>query len=172
MRWRWVGVLAVVAGVAVVLHGADPLDPIGAQFVVAAVGVVALVAATLLALTLPALDGEHWRPDDVESGLSVRTPGEDVADLSQSDFRTRLRALVADALVAQGHSPAEAEEMLDEGDWTDDRFAAACLGDQSLRDDVTLRLTALGSSTHLSDLVRARVTSELLALREEAGVDR
>ena len=125
------GVLALVAPGAVVLGGGQP--------VLSLVGVLALLQAFRVAQARRRTDPQQASTAEPERTLSVPTPGQTLDD-ALGQFRGKphayyrhsaregLRGAALTVLTRYANlSESEASERLEQGTWTDDRYAAAFL---------------------------------------------
>jgi len=155
LDWRrivlWFGLFALVDAAVLVSPLSFP-DAVLTQVVPQAiVPLLALVAAAYGLKVLASTGGTPTNregPVETESNPDVDWIGGhideafealDADDNSKWDrenaartVRSELRRVTMTALEAKGHSPAEAERLIDSGAWTDDRRAAAFLGDEHL----------------------------------------
>jgi len=97
--------------------------------------------------------------DAAFDALAADEDGQWSADNAERVLRSELRRTAAMALERRGHPPEEAERLLDAGAWTDDRRAAAFLGDVHLPLRTRVRDWASGEPTRR----RAEAAVEALA---------
>ena len=87
-------------------------------------------------------------------------------------LRAELRRSAVAALTARGHAREEAERLLDAGAWTDDRRAAAFLGDEHLPLSLRVRDWASGEGARRRAEAAARELARLVEpASEDAGED-
>lgn len=192
MNWRriafWFGVLALVDAVLL----ASPLGTSGDAIVglvpPAIVPLLALVAAGYGVKVLAAATGDvPVRERAVTEHDGSTDPPRVGADIDEAFdalganeastwsetnavrmLRSELRRCAVTALEPRGHSREEAERLVDDGAWTDDRRAAAFLGDEHL--PLRMRVRDWASGEPKRRRAEAAV-DELLRLTEAPGDD-
>jgi len=132
---------SVAAGLADTLAAAGNVYPL-----FLALGVLALILAFTLGMTALLSDDRAASMPTVEEFTSTDTPGDEfelaMADLAgrrgraarPESHRERIERRLRDDAVrtvarVDGCSPATARERVESGEWTDDRYAAAFVGD-------------------------------------------
>lgn len=187
MNWRriafWFGVLALVDAVLLVLPLGVPGGALAGLVPYAVVPLLALIAAGYGIKVLAASTGDvpmRERPTTVQDeAMDVDRVGSDIDEafdaLTADDattwstlnagrmLRSELRRGTITALEARGHPREEAERLVDSGVWTDDRRAAAFLGDKHLPLRVRVRDWASGDAERRK---ADAATEELLRLTE------
>ena len=165
-RTQLLGATAIAVGTVLAVLELGILPRGRGSLVVTTAGLFVLLVGGYSAVHHRYRSSQRWHPDDVSGGLDIRTPGDRVAALPDHEFRARLQGHVVSALVACGHSRSEAREMIQDGTWTDDQYAAAYLGTQSLRDSLALKFVSIGSSGPVTRRLRERTLTELRRLRD------
>lgn len=157
MNWRrsWlIGLGAVGAGFALAV--ADPslpasLNEDGYLLVVALAIVVVIVGSVDLA-ERTATEADTWQPTDTERGYRVGVPGDELAELRDTELRQRLHdRAVASLMDVRNYSRVDAEHAVESGEWTDDRLAAVYLGSERVR---------IGPREWLRGMLRGEPTEE------------
>ncbi|WEL16621.1 putative membrane protein [Halorhabdus sp. SVX81] len=175
MNWRPAqlgGLAAVLVGFALVAVDASPLAILG-QYSYVVVLVFGLVVTVLGGLELAdrhATTGDRWRPASTESGYRVPVPGDELADLAESELKDRLRRRVVVSLMdARDCSKADVRAQVEDGTWTDDQFAAAYLGNERVQLPITTQLRGLMRRTSTEERARRHVIAALRELRAEGS---
>ena len=164
--------LALAPGVGAALGGTDA--------VLVAIGIAAIGLGAVEAAGRREVAFEPTEPDPVEEPQPLATPGQaldeavEYAHVTGIDereagegLRERLRPVAVATLTRHGgYTREEAVAALEDGSWSDDRFAAAFFADASSRERIVERSSLLGGETTRREAEHA--IDELAAL---AGVD-
>ena len=162
------GLAAVLGGVVVVIANV-PLGTSDVAWATLLVEVVAFLGILVGANSFGdrvLSEGDWWRPGDVESGHLVGVPGDEFAELRESDRIERIRQRVIAALIDQHDcSRAVAVGHVDDGTWTDDRLAAHYLRPGSIRVPLGTRLAGRLRGETVEEQALRRTIAALRALR-------
>jgi hypothetical protein len=196
MNWRrvavWLGVFALADVLLLLSPLPVPEDLLARVVPRAAVPLLALVAAGYGVKVIATAADE---PSDRTSPVTAREDEGDVDrvggdidaafDALAADNRTdwsrmnakrvlraELRRGTVEALTARGHDRETAEAMVDAGEWTDGRRAAAFLGEESLPLWMRVRDWASGEATRRQAEAAAEALADLTALASDAGTVR
>jgi len=173
MNWRpaqLAGLAAVLVGFVLLAVDASPLSVLGGySYVVVLLFGLGVVGLGWLELAdRRATRGEWWRPAPTESGHRVAVPGDEFADLPDSELTDRLRRRVVVSLIeVRNCSAADARAQIEDGTWTDDQLAAASLGSGAVRVPITTQLRGLVSRTSTAERAHRHVIAALRELRTE-----
>lgn len=107
--------------------------------------------------------------DAAFEALAAEDEGQWSADNAERVLRSELRRTAAMALESRGHPPEEAERLLDAGAWTDDRRAAAFLGDGHLPLRTRVRDWASGEPIRRRAEAAVEALAELTDPADEMG---
>jgi len=163
------GLGAILSGFILVIADIPLLSSVGAY------SYLLVVLLAILAVAVGGLDlvdrrmahGDWWHPSHTESGYQVLVPGDEFADLRESELKERLRHRVIGSLMDElDCSKADAKAHLEDGTWTDDRLAAAYLGPQRIR--MPLRTWLLGKIRR-NPIEERAIRHTVIALRELRG---
>jgi len=109
---------------------------------------------------------DRWQPAAPESGYRVHVPGDEFANLSESDLKERLRVRVVLSLTdALDCTETEARTRVEEGTWTDDQIAAAYLGKERLQVPATTSIIGIIRPDSITELAIHRTINAIRELR-------
>lgn len=125
---RAIGIAVVAIGLGVLVSDWTPaLSATGVQVGGVALGGIAALLGVGIVVRQRARVDAHWQPAPTEYGVLVPAPGDDLRSASESEIQERFRQQVVEALLAAGHTAADAEAAIEQGTWTTDPDAAAYL---------------------------------------------